>query len=318
MFKLALLMSAILFQISSWNEMGHFIIARIAEQRLSKGNSKGLHKIYDILESLRTYFPERKNSLLEASIVPDLMVNQFHEFLMYFHFINVPIPYKNDKASNLRYADPFLFNVTYAYDTSVKIVKDSIKSSERIETNQKSIKNGLMDSIMLRYLLHIVGDVHQPLHTTALYSNKLYDGALEHGDMGGNLIPVTYMPDKNIANLHYLWDTAVGSYTQKFTFPLDTKSIELIDKCVDDIVNEYPETYFGDKVYSLNIDNWVEESKYLADSFVYSDIDIFPTLRAQYLAEGRKISRMRIALAGYRLYYVLVDLFVDLVKDKGN
>ena len=56
----------------------------------------------------------------------------------------------------------------------------------------------------LRFLLHLVGDLHQPLHATS------------NGDRGGNCVPVTYYdraPQANAngdfsPNLHSVWDTS--------------------------------------------------------------------------------------------------------------
>jgi S1/P1 Nuclease len=56
----------------------------------------------------------------------------------------------------------------------------------------------------LRFLLHLIGDVHQPLH------------AITNGDRGGNCVPVTYYdraPQQNpngdfSPNLHAVWDSA--------------------------------------------------------------------------------------------------------------
>jgi hypothetical protein len=54
----------------------------------------------------------------------------------------------------------------------------------------------------LRFLLHFLGDIHQPLH------------AITNGDRGGNCLPVTYLGHAPTAhantftpNLHHVWDT---------------------------------------------------------------------------------------------------------------
>ena len=49
----------------------------------------------------------------------------------------------------------------------------------------------------LRYLIHLVGDLHQPLHTT---DNK---------DQGGNCDPVVLMDSVTISNLHSTWDSGI-------------------------------------------------------------------------------------------------------------
>jgi hypothetical protein len=49
----------------------------------------------------------------------------------------------------------------------------------------------------LRYLIHFVGDLHQPLHTT---DNK---------DQGGNCDPVELVDSPTISNLHSVWDSGL-------------------------------------------------------------------------------------------------------------
>ncbi|QUD90318.1 S1/P1 nuclease [Phenylobacterium montanum] len=54
--------------------------------------------------------------------------------------------------------------------------------------------------LALKFLIHFVGDLHQPLH------------AADHMDKGGNCIGLDPAPDGHAANLHAYWDTgAVGS-----------------------------------------------------------------------------------------------------------
>jgi hypothetical protein len=51
-------------------------------------------------------------------------------------------------------------------------------------------------AVALRYIIHLVGDAHQPLHTA------------DDGDYGGNCV-ATRMPDGRRGNLHEDWDTAM-------------------------------------------------------------------------------------------------------------
>ncbi len=51
----------------------------------------------------------------------------------------------------------------------------------------------------LKFLIHFIGDVHQPLH-----------GA-DHDDRGGNCVAVLTSPDAAPSNLHAYWDSAVVS-----------------------------------------------------------------------------------------------------------
>jgi hypothetical protein len=56
-------------------------------------------------------------------------------------------------------------------------------------------------AIMLAWLVHVVGDIHQPLHSSALFSQNLFPKE----DHGGNSILT-----KQHGNLHSLWDGFPG------------------------------------------------------------------------------------------------------------
>jgi len=63
-------------------------------------------------------------------------------------------------------------------------------------------------SFCLRLLVHYVGDVHQPLHTTALV-----DSQYPSGDQGGNAEKI---PSKSgVSDLHFVWDSVLYEYTGK-------------------------------------------------------------------------------------------------------
>lgn len=55
----------------------------------------------------------------------------------------------------------------------------------------------------MRYLIHVLGDIHQPLHTSTLVNEKFPDG-----DQGGNLFKIDF--SENIDNLHKLFDSGAN------------------------------------------------------------------------------------------------------------
>jgi hypothetical protein len=57
-------------------------------------------------------------------------------------------------------------------------------------------------SIAMRLLIHYLGDVHQPLHCTALVN-----GQYPKGDRGGNSFPIH--PREDINELHAVWDSII-------------------------------------------------------------------------------------------------------------
>jgi hypothetical protein len=58
----------------------------------------------------------------------------------------------------------------------------------------------------IAWLFHLIGDVHQPLHTAQFFTREFPDG-----DRGGNEICVLVAADRTPLNLHALWDGLVTS-----------------------------------------------------------------------------------------------------------
>ena len=192
--------------------------------------------------------------------------------------------------------------------TALKMAKTIIRESLDPE-KRKFIKNGLMDSLMLRYILHVTGDVHQPLHTISMYSDLIENGKIKNGDLGGNLIEVKFPGSNKKINFHSLWDNGFGMFDAVEHFPYHSEMRERINKFAEDFRKEYPRSYYGASIENLDHDKWIQESHELAVKIAYADIDIFPTLRPEYIIRCRDIVKQQMTLAGYRLTALLKELF---------
>ena len=288
-----------------WNSLGHMMVARIAELQLQASSPDTLAKAYACLSSLNPFFKETPNSLLEAAVMPDYLNFDFGGFLAYYHYTNTPIIYKNDDSS-LFHPEPFPFDINFAFKSAVDIIKNS---QDPAQQKDATVKNGLMDSLMLRYLIHITGDSHQPLHASTLFSSTLLDGTIVAGDKGGNLIPVNDVFGINLNHLHTLWDAAVGQFDEIKELPLSQSNFDLVDMKAKLLVSEFPLSYFSDDVKIIDMEKWIAESFRYAQEFVYQDIDVFPLLTPQYILTGQKLCRRRLALSGYRLAEILKVVF---------
>ena len=76
--------------------------------------------------------------------------------------------------------------------------KDGNCVSAQIERNARLLADPQVPDreklIALAFLIHFVGDLHQPMH------------AGDHGDLGGNRVPVSYGIIAGRTNLHSVWD----------------------------------------------------------------------------------------------------------------
>ena len=92
-------------------------------------------------------------------------------------------------------------------------------------------------SFMLRLFLHIVGDIHQPLHCSNGFFNDSTFGDLPHGDFGGNLIKVN-TSFGSIRNLHGLWDAAGSLYMENS--PLDAAGMDRLEHNATTLQKMFP------------------------------------------------------------------------------
>ncbi|MBI5706377.1 MAG: S1/P1 nuclease [Armatimonadetes bacterium] len=152
----------------------------------------------------------------------------------------------------------------------------------------------------LRFVLHIVGDLHQPLHCVARVTEEN-----PKGDRGGNdfrvLAPENMEPRPR--NLHFYWDMAGGLFT-KVERPMSAEGQTVIAKWADGAEAIYPLDKHRSAARDLNYDRWTEEGLALCKKQVY---DLVPGTvpSPEYQAACQKTAKERIALAGYRLANLL-------------
>ncbi|MCP1835667.1 hypothetical protein J2R76_004007 [Bradyrhizobium sp. USDA 4532] len=97
-------------------------------------------------------------------------------------------------------------------------------------------------------MVHLVGDLHQPLHPIARYAAKIPDG-----DRGGNAEMVIPATGETIA-LHAYWDRIFGGYSSVFAAMFDADEKEGLASVAPD----------GEKALILDPDVWAQESFELA------------------------------------------------------
>lgn len=145
------------------------------------------------------------------------------------------------------------------------------------------------------WLAHLVGDLHQPMHSSALFSDRF-----PTGDRGGNSIKTVQGE-----NLHSLWDNLLGRGQKP-----------------NDVKREVAELRARPQLFNVGstsgVDAWILESRELAKSFAYSPEilkaveprgDVPPVnLSRSYLEAAGEHARQRIAAGGVRLG-ALIDGF---------
>lgn len=176
----------------AWGCEGHMIVARIAGWHLTPAAAK---KTADLLaQSKIDPHLDRFcghgdwDALVDGSTWPD-DVREDRPYTSSWHFLDIP---RDATADDVTSFCPAKGCVTKAIATQLGVLRSSSKSAKQ-------------KAEALRFLVHFVGDVHQPMHDVT------------NGDRGGNCVPVTYLgrtPEpgdkgKYTPNLHQMWDSTI-------------------------------------------------------------------------------------------------------------
>jgi S1/P1 Nuclease len=158
----------------AWGSEGHHIAAEIAEQFLEPSTA---HRVRELLAI------DNETTLAQASTWADEIRPQRPETARW-HYVNIPInpPDGTPATYDPRRDCPTADRVVAKIGAFEAVLRDrSAAPRQRLET--------------LKWLVHLVADVNQPLH------------ASDNGDRGGNDVHVDFMGRRT--NLHAVWDTGI-------------------------------------------------------------------------------------------------------------
>jgi hypothetical protein len=228
----------------AWGCKGHQTVALIAEKHLTPETRQWVLKLLSenpIDPKLNRYCGGASRDAMadSATWADDVRGDRKNGP---WHYIDIP---RGSKRGPL---EPYCGEegcVTRAISEQLAILKDSkADAAKRAEA--------------LRYIIHFVGDLHQPLHT------------ITNADEGGNCVPVKYfrrsVHERNHSfspNLHSLWDTAIlerdaeGADSPEYAETLDAQFAADIE---------------GWQKAGIHADEWVWEGYDFAEKVVYGDL----------------------------------------------
>jgi hypothetical protein len=187
------------------------------------------------------------------------------------------------------------------HDLNVPIAQ--INAAERI----RLFRNLAVDShqpprkraMALAWILHLVGDIHQPLHTSGRVTSAPNE---QDGDAGGNDFLIGTGPHPR--TLHSYWDNIIA--LERIQNEADN---QFVDRLTGVLEHDFPLTSFT-ALHPGAVESWVLESLRQAKTNAYPRT----LIRGQmpdtvYQANTLRISRVAIAESGYRLGNLLSQMF---------
>jgi len=207
-----------------------------------------------------------------------------------WHYINWPFKPKGELAS------------VVAKPPQSENILNTFAHSERVLQSEVSLDR---KAAAFAWLLHLAGDVHQPLHAVQLFTREYPEG-----DRGGNEICVRAAPNNVPINLHMLWDGLITS----------TNDLRELASIAAELRRKFPASQLRE-LANGDPKTWAQESYDIAKTTAYmngtlrgtpkrqqrdcSEITAAKILPAGYAEKAKDIADRRIVLAGYRLARLL-------------
>lgn len=256
----------------AWNPMGHMVVASIAYSQLTPKAKSEVDKL------TKTFHEEYNeiNAFEQSATWLDAIKAQKNNLYSRWHYVDTSVSLDGTPVNNQTDTD----NALWAFQQLQTALAN--KNANHFERAR-----------CLAMLIHIVGDLHQPLHTLTGFSS-----AHVNGDRGGNDFLLKFHGKQT--NLHSVWDSAVGSFDSG-------TDVEIARDNAQKIMARYPEGTFNQSSTDMQPGDWVNEGVGHAKQVAYNTRENVEVSSA-YETQGLVTAQQSVALAGYRLAHLLNTL----------
>lgn len=239
------------YQSEKWGQIGHYVTGEVADQHL---NEESRERVYEILGN--------SSIPLAAVWMDDIRSDSHYDYTRTWHWATIPDGMTYEEAEQEEDGD-----IIWALETLI----EELKQGGLTEKEEKD---------KLRLVIHMIGDIHQPLHV----------GTGE--DRGGNQTRLQWMGDNS--NLHRVWDSEIINSIQmsysELAWEINTVSDEEIAEWQNSTVRDwaYESVSYRDRVYDLPDDM---------------------RIGYEYRYKNRELVFQRMLQAGVRIAGVLNDIY---------
>jgi hypothetical protein len=297
-----------------WGCEGHQAVAMIAEQHMTKHALEAANKLLQsapIDPTLPRYCSSQGLDLLADSSTWADDLRKVRPEASPWHYIDIPRDAPRRAGITPEACPAATGCVTTALAHQMELLR-----SEATDPRTRA------DA--LRFVIHFVGDLHQPLH------------CVSNNDLGGNCVPVDFFGappvEKNpqyetyAPNLHAVWDSGLV---------LRVKGPETVEQWAAALDRQFRAQAGAWEKAGVKVEDWAWEGHALADAVVYADLPVAVPVEKPLLVKGcsddehvstrllnlhEKISqpyadaaapviRLQIAKAGVRLAMILNQIW---------
>jgi hypothetical protein len=266
----ALLIALLLMQsrMFAWGPEGHRVVAEIARSRLTAGARRQIRSLLgnDDLASVANWADEIKTERPETAG---------------WHFVDIP----RDAAGFVASRDCFHPDSRHrsSEEDHHNCVVDRIEMFAKVLGDQRASRDPRVEA--LKFLVHFVGDVHQPMHAIAEARGGNESHVIEFGSGECGSRP---------CNLHFAWDMGLIGHSGRGESRYDLELENLITReKLPGRAGGTPETW-ADESFRLAKQVWVNEGGAVDEAYYRRNISLIDE---------------RLVLAGLRLAKMLNDSF---------
>jgi hypothetical protein len=265
----------------AWGANGHRVVAQICYDNLNP------------TARARVDAAMGDNLLAQLSTWPDyIKAEKGWDFAKSWHYMTVQPDLTVADVNAENSAKPKIDDVREGIELMVNILKGDAaarsKMTDLMTENKLEPLAGSLDATALAFLIHFIGDLHQPMHVG------------KNRDLGGNKISVMFFGNRK--NLHSVWDSGIIeqeklSYTEFAAFASVHTRARKAEWENDDL------------------ETWIKESVVLRERIyntLYDQTDRetgLPDFSYDYQHDFLPIVEDRLAAAGYRAAAVLNGIY---------
>jgi hypothetical protein len=280
----------------AWNAAGHRLSALIAWQQLDQSTREEVSRLLERHPDHERWTARAKGlapelaAFLEASTWPDDIKGDKRFYDANKDEATKLLPGFPDMARHRHwhYIDRPLGHTPKQHETDGELER-------RLDLLANTVGNrnagDQQRAYALPWLIHLVADAHQPLHTASRYD------AEGRGDEGGNLLIIKhpFHPRLSSMSLHTYWDDLPGPPWLRGRY---------LERSAAALIAAHPAP-----PHAGEAKRWIDESWQIAHDGAYPQGDeSTPTLTADFHAEAQAVARTRVTDAGYRLAALLQKL----------
>ncbi len=265
----------------AWGANGHRVVAQICYDNLSPTAQARLEAALG------------DNYLAQLSTWPDyIKAEKGWDFAKPWHYMTIQPDLTVADVAAENSAEPKIDDVREGIELMTAILRGDATAREKMtklmQENKVKPLAGSLDATALAFLIHFIGDVHQPMHVG------------KNRDLGGNKITVLFFGDRK--NLHSVWDSGIIeqeklSYTEFAAFAAihtRARKAEWENDGLEDWINE--SMVLRERIYNTLYDRTDRDTG-------------LPDFSWDYQHDFLPVVEDRLAAAGYRAAALLNGIY---------